>query len=181
MTTPHTHVAEIVNQWARQRPDLEASPMLIIGQIARLTQLFEPHLRPPFAAARLGNGDFDVLAALRRAGEPFMLAPGQLATSLLVTTGAITKRLDRLEARGLVRRTVSGADGRGRLVSLTPPGVVLTDELIAAHLTNEARLLSALDDSQRDQLATLLERLAAAIEGMQCEPAAPTPGELGSP
>lgn len=181
VTTPPTHVAEIVSQWTTERPDLDASPMLVIGQMARLTQLFEPHLRPPFAAAGLGNGDFDVLAALRRAGEPFMLAPGQLATSLLVTTGAITKRLDRLEARRLVRRTVSRADGRGRLVNLTPPGVALTDELIAAHLTNEAHLLTALNDRQRDQLATLLERLAAALEATHPEPAGPTAGGLESP
>ncbi|MDQ2781215.1 MAG: MarR family transcriptional regulator [Actinomycetota bacterium] len=180
MSTPRTHVAEIVSQWNRERPDLDASPMLVIGQMARLTQLFEPHLRPPFAAVGLGNGDFDVLAALRRAGEPFMLTPGQLATSLLVTTGAITKRLDRLEARGLVRRTVSGADGRGRLVNLTTPGFASTDELIAAHLVNEARLLSALDDRERNQLATLLDRLAEALEAPQPEPAGPTHGELMS-
>ena len=157
-------VAEIVAQWRSERPDLDASPILVIGQIARLTQLFEPHLRTPFVEAGLGNGDFDVLAALRRAGAPYTLTPGQLSTSLLVTTGAITKRIDRLEARGLAQRAVSPADSRGRLITLSPAGVALADELIAVHLANEARLLSGLNAAERDQLATLLARIAETLE-----------------
>ncbi|MDN5798341.1 MAG: MarR family transcriptional regulator, partial [Intrasporangium sp.] len=121
-------------------------------------------LRPPFVEAGLGNGDFDVLAALRRSGDPFTLTPGQLSTSLLVTTGAISKRIDRLEARRLVRRTVSDADARSRLVTLTAAGVALTDELISKHLANEAGLLASLSTTERDQLATLLGRLAATME-----------------
>lgn len=146
------------------RPDLDASPILVIGQMARLTQLFEPHLRLPFAEAELSNGDFDVLAALRRTGEPHTLTPGQLSTSLLVTTGAITKRIDRLEARGLVQRAVSPADSRGRLVTLTPAGVMLTDELIAVHLANEARLLAGLSVEEHDHLVVLLARLAESLD-----------------
>lgn len=157
-------VAQIVAQWGRERPDLDASPILVVGQIARLTQLFEPYLRPPFAAAGMGNGDFDVLAALRRSGEPFTLSPGDLSSALLVTTGAITKRLDRLERRGLLRREVSAEDGRGRLVTLTPRGVRLTDELIVTHLANEAALLDSLSPGERGQLVTLLAKLAAAVE-----------------
>ncbi|MDN5766352.1 MAG: MarR family transcriptional regulator [Humibacillus sp.] len=105
-----------------------------------------------------------MLAALRRSGDPFTLTPGQLSTSLLVTTGAISKRIDRLETRGLVRRTVSDADARGRRVTLTTAGVDLTDQLIGEHLTNEARLLASLSTTERDQLATLLGRLAATME-----------------
>lgn len=161
---PLDHVAGIVAQWGRERPDLDASPIAVIGQMARLTQLFDPHLRPPFVEAGLGNGDFDVLAALRRAGAPFTLTPGHLSVSLLVTTGAISKRIDRLEGRELVRRTVSDADARSRLVTLTPAGVDLTDLLIAVHLANEARLLASLSVDERDRLAVLLGRLAANIE-----------------
>lgn len=157
---PTDAVAEIVAQWRRERPDLDASPLLVIGRMARLTQLFEPHLRPPFAAAGLGNGDFDVLAALRRAGSPYRLSPGELSESLLVTTGAITKRIDRLEERGLVRREVSTSDGRGRVVILEPAGLRLVDELIGIHLANEARLLAGLGPQERRDLATLLSRLA---------------------
>jgi len=164
MDTRADAVAEIVAQWERERPDLDASPLLIIGRMARLSQLFEPHLRPPFAAAGLGNGDFDVLAALRRAGRPFALSPGELSVSLLVTTGAITKRIDRLERRRLVRRQVSASDARGRLVNLEPEGVALTDELIEAHLANEARLLTGLETHERRDLATLLAKVAETVD-----------------
>lgn len=162
--TSTDHVSGIVEQWGCARPDLDASPISVIGQMARLTQLIDPLLRPPFAAVGLGNGDFDVLAALRRAGDPFTLTPGRLSTALLVTTGAITKRIDRLEARRLVRRTVSDADARGRRVTLTSTGVELTDELIAVHLANEARVLSSLSADERGQLAGLLGHLAVSIE-----------------
>lgn len=160
-------VAEIVAQWRRERPDLDASPILVIGQMAHLTQLFDTRLRSPFAQAGLGNGDFDVLAALRRAGTPYTLSPGQLSTSLLVTTGAITKRIDRLEARGLTQRAISPADARGRLVTLTPAGVHLTDELIAVHLANEARLLAGLRADERSQLVSLLARLAETVKSVE--------------
>jgi DNA-binding MarR family transcriptional regulator len=157
-------VAEIVEQWARERPDLDAGPMLIIGRLQRLTHLVEGRLRPPFAAADLANGDFDVLAALRRAGEPFQARPTDLSRSLLVTTGAITKRLDRLQAVGLVERDSADGDGRGKTVRLTPRGREATDRLIAVHLANEQRLLSGLTAAERAQLQELLGRLAESLE-----------------
>jgi|SRR6185312_11001175 len=157
-------VAGIVEQWARERPDLDARPMLIIGRLQRLTHLVESRLRPPFAAAGLANGDFDVLAALRRAGEPFHARPTDLSRSLLVTTGAITKRLDRLQALGLVERDSADGDGRGKTVRLTPRGVTTTDELIAEHLANEARLVEALSAPERDRLQELLGALAESLE-----------------
>ncbi|MFD8204988.1 MarR family winged helix-turn-helix transcriptional regulator [Streptomyces sp. NPDC059695] len=153
-------IAAIVDQWKRERPDLDASPMFVIGRLFRLTQALDRRLRPPFAEAGLGSGDFDLLAALRRAGAPYALSAGELSRTVLVTTGAITKRVDRLEARGLVARTVDEADSRGRLISLTPEGVALTDELIAVHLDNQRRLLAGLDGDEQAQLARLLERLA---------------------
>lgn len=164
---PPEVVAEIVAQWRRERPDLDPSPILVIGQMARLTQLYEPLLRPPFAQAGLGSGDFDVLAALRRTGEPFTLTPGQLSKSLLVTTGAITKRLDRLQTRGLLQRAVSPDDSRGRLVTLTPAGANLVDDLIAVHLANEARLLAGLSAEEREQLAAMLARLAETVDDVE--------------
>ncbi|MFF8377883.1 MarR family winged helix-turn-helix transcriptional regulator [Streptomyces sp. NPDC015661] len=152
-------IAAIVDQWKRERPDLDASPMLVIGRLFRLTQMLDQQLRPPFADAGLGSGDFDLLAALRRTGAPYALSAGELSRTVLVTTGAITKRVDRLEARGLVARTVDEADSRGRLITLTPEGVALTDELIAVHLDNQRRLLAGLDGDEREQLADLLARL----------------------
>lgn len=137
--------------------------MLVIGRLFRLADALDQQLRPPFNAANLGNGDFDVLAALRRAGEPYALSAGELSRTVLVTTGAITKRVDRLEARGLVARTVAETDSRGRLITLTAEGIALTDELIAAHLDNQHRLLAGLSDDEQAHLADLLARLAGTL------------------
>ncbi|MFE9102370.1 MarR family winged helix-turn-helix transcriptional regulator [Actinomadura geliboluensis] len=156
--------AAMVAQWHRERPDLDATPMLVIGRLFRLTDAADQRLRPLFAAAGLGNGDFDVLAALRRSGPPYALSAGELSRAVLVTTGAITKRVDRLEARGLVSRTVAEHDSRGRLVTLTAEGVALTDELLAAHLDNQRRLLAGLTEPERERLAALLQRLAATLD-----------------
>ncbi|MER0241063.1 MarR family transcriptional regulator [Streptomyces sp. HSW2009] len=156
-------IAAIVDQWKHERPDLDATPMLVIGRLFRLTGLLDERLRPPFAAADLGNGDFDVLAALRRSGAPYALPAGELSRTLLVTTGAITKRVDRLEARGLVSRSVAASDSRGRRIALTADGVTLADDLIAAHLTNQRHLLAGLSDEEAAHLASLLERLTATL------------------
>src|SRR3954469_1593798 len=138
--------------------------MLVVGRLLRLAQLLDGRLRPPFAAEGLANGDFDVLAALRRGGEPFLVRPVELSRSLMVTTGAITKRLDRLEAQGLVARESTDDDGRGKLVRLTPAGVATTDRMMAVHLQNQRRLISGLAPADRDQLAELLGRLTASVE-----------------
>lgn len=163
-TTDADATAAMVAQWHRERPDLDATPMLVIGRLFRVTDAADQRLRPLFAAAGLGNGDFDVLAALRRSGPPYALSAGELSRTVLVTTGAITKRVDRLEARGLVSRTVAEHDSRGRLVTLTAEGVALTDELFAAHLDNQRRLLAGLTEPERERLAELLQRLAATLD-----------------
>ncbi|MFC9245664.1 MarR family winged helix-turn-helix transcriptional regulator [Streptomyces sp. NPDC057136] len=156
-------IAAIVEQWKRERPDLDAAPMLVMGRLFRLTDALDQRLRPPFQAAGLGGGDFDVLAALRRSGEPYALSAGELSRTVLVTTGAISKRVDRLEARGLVSRSVAESDSRGRLVTLTAEGSELTDELIAVHLDNQRRLLSGLSADEQTRLGDLLERLASTL------------------
>lgn len=156
--------AEIVAQWRTQRPDLEPSPLLVFGRIQDLAARLDRALRPPFAAANLGNGDFDVLAALRRQGAPFELSPGQLSERMLVTTGAVTKRVDRLAARGLVERSVSQADGRGRVVRLTPAGRELCDRLIGEHLANEAAILKRLTADDQESLERLLALLVDATD-----------------
>lgn len=165
--------AAIVDQWKRECPDLDATPMLVIGRLFRLTNTLDQRLRPPFAAAGLGNGDFDVLAALRRSGKPYALTAGELSRTVLVTTGAITKRIDRLEARGLVSRSVTETDSRGRLITLTGEGIELAGELIAAHLANQRLLLAGLSGEEQAQLAGLLERftstLAAGEDQARCQ------------
>ena len=157
-------VAAAVEQWRAERPDLDPAPLLVLGRIQRIEALADAVLRAPFAAAGLGNGDFDALAALRRSGRPYALSPGELADAMLVTTGAVTKRVDRLEERGLVARTVAPGDARARVVSLTPAGRRLTDRLIATHLDTERALLDELSAAERDTLAGLLGRLLRSIE-----------------
>lgn len=157
-------VERIVEQWHQQRPDLDPSPMLLIGRLHRLAALLEAELKPIFAEAGLGDGDFDVLATLRRAGSPFRLTPGQLAASTMVTTGATSKRLDRLQARGLVERASSTADGRGRIVALTPAGRSLVDAVVERHVANEQRLVADLPLADREALAALLAQWLRTFE-----------------
>lgn len=157
-------MATAAEQWAHERPDLDVTPILVLGRIARVAQLTDEELRPPFAALQLANGDFDVLAALRRLGAPYRCRPVELSRSLLVTTGGITKRFDRLERRGLVRRVEVTFDGRGKLVGLTAEGLALVDRMIGVHLDNERRLLECLSTTELDQLQTLLGRLTASLE-----------------
>ena len=157
------HVADIVDQWAVERPDLDTAPLALVGRIHWLANALHAELRPPFAAEGLGNGDFDVLAALRRAGRPYALRHRELTAAMLVTPGAVTKRVDRLVARGLVERGAHESDGRGQLVRLTRPGVRFVDRMIKVHMDNEARLLEALSDKERQQLTRLLAKLAASL------------------
>jgi DNA-binding MarR family transcriptional regulator len=163
-TKVQDHVAGIVAQWAAERPELDASPMLVVGRISRLAATLDTALRPPFAEAGLGNGEFDVLAALRRAGSPYALRHRELTSTMLVSPGAVTKRVDRLVARGYVLRRADDSDGRGQLVRLTPAGVRFVDKMIGVHLENEARQLDGLSERERGQLARLLGKLAASLE-----------------
>jgi DNA-binding MarR family transcriptional regulator len=158
------HVDEILDQWARERPDLDASPIGLIGRLHRLADVLNAELRTVFAEAGLGDGDFDVLVTLRRHGAPYELTPGELGASTMVTSSAVTKRIDRLERAGLVTRTVSNADARSRRIRLTEQGVALVDGLMARHVANEARLVSGFTDAERTQLADLLRRWGRHLE-----------------
>ncbi|MEI2714016.1 MAG: MarR family transcriptional regulator [Nocardioides sp.] len=145
-------------QWRRERPDLDVRPMGIIGRLHRLGDALHRELRPVFEAAGLTDGDFDVLAALRRAGEPYELSPSALAQTTMVTSGAITKRADRLIELGLVTRRVGDGDARSRVIALSNAGLELVDRLVVEHLANEERLLAGLTDLERTRLEALLER-----------------------
>ena len=149
-------VDTIAAQWRTERPDLDATPLQIIGRLHRVADRLREELLVVYRQHGLGEGEFDVLAALRRAGEPFACAAGDLARHTMVTTGAVTKRVDRLVASGLVLRRGSGDDGRGRIVALTPAGLRVIDEAFAAHVRNEERLLAAFTPEQRRQLEELL-------------------------
>lgn len=152
------HVGRIMAQWRHERPDLDVSPLGVIGRLHRLAHALDVELRALFAQAGLSDGDFDVLASLRRSGAPYALTPGELAATTMVTSGAVTKRVDRLEAQGYVSRTVASDDGRSRTIALTPEGKALIDGLFPRHVDNERRLLVGLSAAERDELARLLEK-----------------------
>lgn len=161
---PPDHVARIQREWARERPDLDTSPQGVIGRLHRLAAHLTEELVAVYERHGLGEGDFDVLATLRRAGEPFERTPGELAAWTMVTSGAMTKRVDRLERAGLVARRRSERDGRGRVIALTDAGRDLIDRAFADHLHNEARLVAHLDPDERRELERLLVRWLSAFE-----------------
>lgn len=161
---PLDHVARIQAEWARERPDLDVSPQGVIGRLHRLAGHLTEQLLVVYRRFGLSEGDFDVLATLRRAGEPFERAPGELAQFTMVTTGAMTKRVDRLERDGLVTRRRSTTDGRGRVVALTPAGRELIDAAFTEHMHNERRLLDELSTEDAAALESLLTGWLARFE-----------------
>jgi DNA-binding MarR family transcriptional regulator len=156
-------VDAILEQWQRERPDLDTSPIAVIGRISRLSREIERRLETVYAANGLEPGWYDVLATLRRAGPPYRLRPTDLAATLMLTTSGTTKRLDRLEAAGHLTREPDPADRRGVLITLTPLGRRLVDAAAAKHLANERRILSGLTAAEQRQLAGLLRKLTIAL------------------
>ncbi len=156
MTEQDDRVARIQAEWRRERPDLDVSPQGVIGRLHRVSAELTASLVEVYREFGLGEGEFDVLATLRRAGAPFERAPGELAEHTMVTTGAMTKRIDRLVAAGLVERRAAEGDGRRRVVALTPRGRELIDEAFAAHMTNEQRLLAGVPARDRAELERIL-------------------------
>ena len=156
MTQHSDEVDRIVDAWVRQRPDLDFSPLEVLSRVDRLSRHLDRARRDAFRRSDLEPWDWDVLSALRRAGEPFERAPGDLARHTMVTTGAITKRIDRLVEAGLASRRQSDVDGRGRVVALTPEGLELIDRAFEHHMRNEARLLAELEPHQAEQLEGIL-------------------------
>lgn len=156
------HIDAVRAQWRAVAPGIDTSPLEVVGRIERLAAVLDARLAPPFRDARIGDGDFNVLAALRRLGGD--VRPSDLAAATIATTGAITKRLDRLQARGLVVRTPDASDGRSLRAALTPAGVALADSLMAAHMENERTLLAALGPAKADALAGLLRELAVSLD-----------------
>jgi DNA-binding MarR family transcriptional regulator len=160
----------ILEQWGRERPDLDCSPMGVVGRISQLQREVFLRQRATFARHGLDVPSFDVLAALRRAGEPYQLTPTALMRTALVTSGAITQRLDRLEERGLITRGRSDADGRAVVVTLTEAGRTALDDALPDHLETERTMLAGLSDGDRDQLAGLLRRWLVALGRVPQEP-----------
>lgn len=159
----------ILGQWKKERPDLDTSPMAIVGRVSRLETHFDRLLSAVFARYQLGRGEFDVLTTLRRSGPPFRLNPKVLSGRLMLSSGAMTNRLDHLESRGLIRRIADPSDRRALLIELTPAGKSLIDDAVAAHVENEATILAPLNKKERRELAALLRKLLVSLEG-EAEP-----------
>ena len=157
MPGPQDAVDRIAGQWAAVRPDVDTSPMQVVGRVSRLSRLLDRLLAENFARHGIEAWMYDVLATLYRSGEPHELTAGELVRQTMVTTGAITNRIDRLEARGLVERARTD-DRRKVLVRLTPAGRATVEEVVTGHLATEAQALSALTPRQQGDLARLLRQ-----------------------
>lgn len=158
-------VDRIVQAWRRERPDLDVSPLHILSRISRLARRLDLARVSAFAEHGLEGWEFDVLSALRRAGAPYQLSPGQLVQETLVTSGTMTNRVDRLERRGLVERSRDPNDRRGVLVTLSDAGRVRVDAAMADLLASEHQLLADLPDPDQRDLAEQLRRLLLPLEG----------------
>jgi DNA-binding MarR family transcriptional regulator len=151
----HDAVDRITSQWNAVRPDVDVAPIEVIGRVSRLSRLIDRGLAENFARHGIEAWMYDVLATLRRSGPPYELMAGDLVRQTMVTTGAITNRVDRLEQRGLVERASAG-DRRKVIVRLTSEGLALVDEVVPGHLATERQMLGTLTSHQQRELVRLL-------------------------
>jgi DNA-binding MarR family transcriptional regulator len=153
-----------IEQWARERPDLLSLPMAVLGRLSEASErVMRDHLNPLFAEEGLQPGEFDVLATLRRSGDPYMLSPTRLYEAAMISSGGMTNRLDRLERAGLIERRPDPGDRRGKLIALTAAGRRVIDGAITRHVANEERLLSVLTSAEQETLNALLRKLIAGL------------------
>jgi DNA-binding MarR family transcriptional regulator len=161
--TDRDAVDAIQGQWRTERPDIDTGPVGIVGRITRASRLLERSTREHLATHHLQPWEYDVLAALRRSGRPYELTAGQLVATMIVTSGAITNRIDHLTAKGLVDRNIDPDNRRSVLISLTPKGKTLIDHAVVAHVDNEEQLLAPLPQQDREQLTHLLRKLLVGL------------------
>ena len=161
--TERDGVDTIIEQWRAARPDLDPSPIGVIGRISRLARELEARLEPVYKQHGLEPGWHDLLATLRRSGPPFALRPSDLTGTLMLTSSGTTKRLDKLEEAGLIARGPDPNDRRAILITLTSEGKNLIDGVTAAHLANEASLLEGLSAAEQRELARLLRKLLISL------------------
>lgn len=157
-------VDDVIAAWRTERPDLDFWPVGVIGRIQRLSRLLDREIQELCGRHGLEQGEADVLMTLRRSGPPYELTAGTLLKSAMVTSGAITNRVDRMEAKGLVERIRNDRDRRSVRVRLTDHGGTIVDRLIAEHIANEARLLQSMPRARADQLTRLLRELLQALD-----------------
>ncbi len=157
-------VDAILAQWRRERPDLDVAPMGVIGRLGRCAALLRRELDLVFSRFGISAWEFDVLATLRRSGAPYRLAPTALFSTLMITSGTMTRQLQQLEAAGWVSRTPNPNDARSMLVQLTEPGLELIERAVTAHVENEARILAPLPVTTLAELEGGLVALLAILE-----------------
>jgi DNA-binding MarR family transcriptional regulator len=164
-SVPRDSVDRLLAGWARARPDLDLSPVAVIGRIDRLSRIIDTELQATFAEHGLNGPDFAALVTLRRLDEPGGVSQRRLMRELNLTSGTVSVRVDRLAERGLVTRSEDPHDRRNTLVALTPAGHDLFDRVTPAHVATENRLLTALSAEQFTQLVALLRQLLVSFEG----------------
>jgi DNA-binding MarR family transcriptional regulator len=174
-------IDKIVAEWNRVRPELDVSPTHTLQRITRLGLLQSASFARVFAPHGVSFGEYLVLAALRRAGPPYRMNPTRLFNSVILSSGAMTNRLDGLEELGLVERLPDPTDRRGRLVALTDKGRELVDTAVVEYLADEQRLLGALDPDEREQLSGLLRKLLLSEPFRTLDPAAAEPDRPDRP
>ena len=157
-------VDRLVDAWRRERPDLDVAPLEVLSRVTRLARHLDRARRAAFTQHGLDVWEFDVLTALRRAGSPYVLSPGQLLAQTLVTSGTMTNRIDRLESRGLVQRRPDPDDRRGVQVRLTTQGRQRADAAMADLLQRERALLEGLGEEEQATLADLLRQVVAPFD-----------------
>lgn len=165
MTTKQEDVIdELVAEWTIQNPDVDAEPMLVVGRILRVANLLQTEVSRELKPFGLHYTDFDILATLRRKGQPFELTPSQLAASVILTSGAMTAAIGRLEKAALVKRTRDKVDGRSRRVKLTAKGIRLVDKTIGIRFRLARANLKGLTDSESSKLGQLLKTMLTNVE-----------------
>lgn len=167
------HVDQVLSDWTRERPAWDTSAVAVIARVGRAAVYLERSLHETFARFGLNRVEFDVLATLTRSGPPHRLSPSGLVRALMRSSGAMTHIVDRLEAAGLVERTLDPGDRRSILVGLTRKGRALFDRVAAAHFENERELLQALTNEEQQGLAALLKKLLLAFEAESGQPITP--------
>jgi DNA-binding MarR family transcriptional regulator len=162
--SPPDHIDKIIQLWKRERPDFDLAPVEIIGRAGRIMEHVDRALNAKFEEFGISRASFDVLATLRRTGEPYRLTQRELMQSLLRTSGSMSLRIDSLESQGLVERRPDDDDRRSVFVTLTQKGAHLLETVIPEHLANEKRLVAALNQGERAQLVTLLRKWLSSLE-----------------
>lgn len=157
-------IDRILAQWRRERPDLDTAAMGLFGRMRNLTLHLSREMEKTFGRFGLNSANFDMLATLRRSGEPYTLSPSDLMDTMMVSSGTMTNRIDQLEKAGLVRRAENPDDGRSVIISLTDKGFAVIDATVTAHVQTQAQLTSTLSKKETAALNELLRKYLAGFE-----------------